>query len=130
MLKILVYNFLQYFCSLSLEQVIHLPFTNLVVSCKKQELLTFREHQGSPPVFGGIHVAHLFNFLSGVFLFCLSSSCVLCTQCCQCLWIVHSCLPLRFSLTFIYSSDLLKMVQSMSSIFCSFSIFIPPATKL
>ena len=74
MLKILVYNFLQYFCSLSLEQVIHLPFTNLVVSYKKQELLTFREHQGSPPVFGGIHVAHLFNFLSGVlfvFVLCL-----------------------------------------------------------
>ena len=28
------------------------------------------------------------------FLFCLSSSCVLCVQCCQCLWIVHSWLPL------------------------------------
>jgi hypothetical protein len=24
------------------------------------------------------------------------------TQCCQCLWIVHSWLPLRLSLTFIY----------------------------
>ena len=33
----------------------------------------------------------------------LSSSCILCTQCCQCLWmIVHSGLPLRFSLTFAY----------------------------
>jgi hypothetical protein len=29
-------------------------------------------------------------------------SCVLCTQCCQCLWIVHSWLLLRFPLTFIY----------------------------
>ena len=28
-------------------------------------------------------------------------SCVLCTQCCHCLRIVHSSLPLRFSLTFI-----------------------------
>jgi hypothetical protein len=28
--------------------------------------------------------------------FCLSSSCVLCTQCCQFLWIVHSWLPLSF----------------------------------
>ena len=37
------------------------------------------------------------------FLFCLSSSCVLCTQCGQFLWIVHSGLPLRFSLTFVYS---------------------------
>jgi hypothetical protein len=26
--------------------------------------------------------------------YCLSSSSVLCTQCCQFLWIVHSCLPL------------------------------------
>ena len=28
--------------------------------------------------------------------FCLSSSCVLCTKCCQFLWIVHSSLPLSF----------------------------------
>jgi hypothetical protein len=34
-----------------------------------------------------------------VFLFCLSLSCVLCTQCCQFLRIVHFWLPLRFSLT-------------------------------
>ena len=27
---------------------------------------------------------------------------VMCADCCQFLWIVHSCLPLRFSLTFIY----------------------------
>jgi len=31
------------------------------------------------------------------FLLCLSSSCVLCFQCCQCLWIVHFLLPGRFS---------------------------------
>ena len=37
-----------------------------------------------------------------VFLFCLSSSCVLCPQCCQFLWIVHFWLPLRYSLAFIY----------------------------
>ena len=35
------------------------------------------------------------------FLFCLSSSCDLCAQCCQYIWVVHSGLPLRFSLTFI-----------------------------
>ena len=34
-------------------------------------------------------------------LFCLSLSCVMCTQYCQFLWIVHSLLPLRFSLMFI-----------------------------
>ena len=32
---------------------------------------------------------------------CLSLFCVLCAQCCHFLWIVHSWLPLRFSLTFI-----------------------------
>ena len=32
-------------------------------------------------------------------LFCWSSSLVLCTLCCQCLWIVHSWLRLWFSLT-------------------------------
>ena len=36
------------------------------------------------------------NTYCGVFLFCLSSSCVLCTQCCQFLWIVRSWLNLRF----------------------------------
>ena len=34
------------------------------------------------------------------FLLCLSS-CVLCTQCCQFLWIVHFWFPHRYSLTFI-----------------------------
>ena len=37
-----------------------------------------------------------------VVLFCLSSSCVLCTQCCQFFWIVHSWLPLRFSLVYLH----------------------------
>jgi hypothetical protein len=33
------------------------------MSYKKQELLSLREHLGSPPVFGGAHVAHLVSFL-------------------------------------------------------------------
>ena len=37
-------------------------------------------------------------------VFCLSSFCVLCAQCCQFLCIVHSGLPLWFSLTFIRQS--------------------------
>jgi hypothetical protein len=49
---------------------------------------------GTPPVFGGVHVAHLFSFLCCVLL-CLSLYCVSCAQCCQCLLIVHSWLPLR-----------------------------------
>ena len=49
-------------------------------------------------VYGFQHfaVAHLLSFL-----LYFSSSCVLCIQCCQFLWIVHSWLPHRFSLTFI-----------------------------
>ena len=41
------------------------------------------------------------SVFSNVYLFCLSSSCVLCAQYCQCLWNVHSWLPLQFSLKFI-----------------------------
>ena len=70
-------------------------------SNKRQELLTLRRHLDSPPVFGGDRVVHVFKFSVLCFLFCLSSSCVLCTLCCQFLWIVHSWLPLMFSLTFI-----------------------------
>ena len=81
---------------------------------RKQELFTLHEHLSSPYVFGGDHVNHL--FFSFLFLYSLSSSClvysmlpvsldclrrVLCTQCCQCLWIVHSWLRLWFSVTLI-----------------------------
>jgi hypothetical protein len=61
------------------------------------ELLTIWKHLGSPPVLVG-SVLLIFLVFCVEFLF---SSCVLCTQCCQCLWIVHSWLLLRFSLTFI-----------------------------
>ena len=43
----------------------------------------------------GIGDAHHFSFLCCVFMFYLSSSCVLCAQWCECLWIVHSLLPLK-----------------------------------
>ena len=63
--------------------------------------------------------------LSYVLCFCLSSYCVLCTQCYQCLmWIVHSWLPLRFSLTFICSKGAKVRRQHtlyfyfVSNIFC------------
>ena len=42
----------------------------LRVSYKKQELLILREHLGSPPVFGGVHVAHLLSCLCCVVLLC------------------------------------------------------------
>ena len=69
----------------------------IIMSYKRQELLTLRHDLGSPPVFGGVR----FYFSVLCFLYCLSSFCVFCTQCCQFLWIVHSLLPLRFSLTII-----------------------------
>ena len=58
-----------------------------------------------PRFFGGISVADI-SFLYRVvcvFCFCCSSFHVLFAQCCLCLWIVHSWLSIRFSLTFIYS---------------------------
>ena len=57
-------------------------------------------------VFWWCHVLLIFSVfcdvLSCLFAFCLSSSYVLCAHCCQCLWIVHSRLLLRFSLTDMY----------------------------
>jgi hypothetical protein len=50
--------------------------------------------------FGGVRVDHPFCFLISVPWFvCLRS--VSCVQCCLCLSIAHSWMPLRFSLTFI-----------------------------
>jgi hypothetical protein len=44
---------------------------------------------------------------------CLSSSGDLCTQCCQFLWIVHSWLPLRFSLTFIEQQNTTLKIEQL-----------------
>ena len=49
--------------------------------------------------------------------------CVLCTECCQCLWIVLSLLHLRYSLTFIYQSVLCLVYRMLSvSLDCLFFI--------
>jgi hypothetical protein len=97
--------YLCYFCLLVYSGIKHVLtiWVTWRVSYKRQKLLTLREQLGSTPVFGGVRVAHHFNLLCGFlfFLLCLSSSCVLCAHCCQCLWNVHFWLPLRFSLTFI-----------------------------
>jgi len=53
-----------------------------LVSCKRQELPTLRKHLRSSPVFGA---SLLLIFLVFCVVFCLSSSCRLCDQCCQCL---------------------------------------------
>ena len=72
-------------------------YMSSTVGVLQEACLTLFKHPGSPPVFGGVLVAPLFSFLYCVFVFCLSSSCVLCVQRCLCLWIVQSWLHLRFS---------------------------------
>ena len=61
---------------------------------ERQDMITLRGTWVTL-VFGGVNVAHVFSFIYCVF--CLSSSCVLCTQSCYFLWIVHFRLPLRLS---------------------------------
>ena len=56
---------------------------------------------GSILGFVWVRIAHCFVFCVVCLLFSLSSSCILCTQCCQSLWIVHYLLLPRFFLTFI-----------------------------
>jgi hypothetical protein len=52
-------------------------------------------------------VLRSFSFLRCVCVLMLlfSPSCIFCVQCCQCLWTVHSWLPLWFSLTFNYNQQ-------------------------
>jgi len=47
-------------------------------------------------LFANSGVQHLLCCVFVLFFF------ILCTLCCQCLWIVTFCLPLRYSLTFMY----------------------------
>ena len=91
-------SYLRYLCLFAHSGFQHI-FTIWViwrVSFGKQRMFAIRVP------FGGIRVAHLFWFSVLCLLICLSLSCVLCSQCCQLLWIIHSWLPLWFSLTFIY----------------------------
>ena len=71
---------------------------------KRQELLTLRAHLGSPPNFGGIHVANLLSFLCCIFV---CSFCVLLTQSCQSLWILYTWLPLS-----LFSNFYLLLIDS------------------
>ena len=57
------------------------------------------------------------NTYCNVLLFCLSSSCVLCTQCYQFLWIVHFWLHIRYSRTFICFCFLLCLFAFCSCLF-------------
>ena len=75
----------------------HLTVTRRV-PLGEQELLTLPEHLGF--LVGPCCSSLGSSVLCG--LFCLSSSCVLCSQCCKILWMFHSGFLLRFSLAFIY----------------------------
>jgi hypothetical protein len=68
--------------------------TGILYSLLNCELL------GSPPVFGGVHAAHLLSFFCVVFfcVFCLSSSC------CLCLWIVD-----LFITPYVFSNNAIKV---------------------
>jgi hypothetical protein len=110
-----------------MSYVICFCFACLLVSYKRQELLTLQEHPGSPLDFGRFRVAHLFSFL-----LCLSSSSVLSTQCLwssssvlstQCLWSSSSllstqclvfvlCLEYPMSLVFVLCLEYLMLWSS------------------
>jgi hypothetical protein len=72
------------------------------VSNKRQERnwSSFRGTWVQLYFFGGIVLLIFLVFCVVLCFILLISSCVLCSQCCKFLWIIHSWLPLRFSPTF------------------------------
>ena len=102
-------------------------WVTLRVSYQKQELFTLREHAGSPPICGGVRVAHRFSFLCCVFSFA-------CFRPVSCVpnvasvsgFIVHSWLHLRVSLMFIQWNDKAGMNWNKSEtwILCKLVIFV------
>jgi hypothetical protein len=63
--------------------------------------------RGFTPVFCSVCATPLLSFQRCVvFIFIiLSSSCILCAQCCQCLWIVLFCLPTYGFLQRLFKED-------------------------
>jgi hypothetical protein len=64
--------------------------------------VSYKKHMVHPRFLVGSMLLIFVIFLCVCFLFCLSSSCVLCTKSCKFLSIGHSWFSLRFSLAFIY----------------------------
>ena len=52
-------------------RILDLTWAACRVSCRKQRLLTLPEHLSLPPVFGGVHVVHLFLVFGVVSVLCL-----------------------------------------------------------
>ena len=127
---------------LPLSPTRHLPDLAIWIiwrmSSKKQEPVTLHYHLGSSPVFFVVdpcYSSFLFSVLCCDFflLFSFSFSCVLCAQWCQCLWIVHSWLPLRFSLTFIFlkfSFGILELSRQCGIIIFFISSHMPLCEKV
>ena len=88
-------------CLLSVICVCLRIVVNIWITYKRQEPLSLLVRWGSSLVFGEVLVAHLSSFSVLCLLVCLSSTCISCTLCCQPLWILHSWLCLRFSLTLL-----------------------------
>jgi hypothetical protein len=72
----------------------------------------------SRALYGGVPVSQLFSFLCCVFFNCLCS--MSCSQCGLRLWIVHSSIHVRFSLTFIFIDTVVCVVLS-----CVFTFWVP-----
>ena len=93
-------------CGLNDEMNENSDYTTFYCFCKAVVLYTICTwvHPGISG--GGIRVAHHFSFLCCVVvcfvLFCLSSSCVLCTQCWQFIWIVHWFLIIPSVFSYVY----------------------------
>ena len=78
---------------------------------KKQELITLREHMGSPQVFGGVRVTHLFRLLC-VLCFCALFVFVLC--------LVRAMLPMSLDCPFLVVQSVFFNVDFRQ---CDTSIF-------
>ena len=74
-------------------------------------------------VYPMLPVSGLFFFIAPSVFSNIYLSCVLCTLCCQFLWIVLFSLPLRYSLTFICPVSCVPYVASFSGL----SFFIAPS---
>lgn len=90
------------YCNVSIiQQHMSIYFINLWILLI---LWILREHLGSPLVSIGVLIAHLSVFCLVLCSVCLRTvSCVLCSKCSQCDWIIHFRLPFPFSLTFIWN---------------------------
>jgi hypothetical protein len=80
---------------------------------------------GKGSLVGSVLLILLDFFVVLCFWVCLSSSCVLCTHCCQCLWMVYSWFSFRIFPTCICSSDVYKYNFTKTQTFSCLSLSLP-----